>query len=313
MRESNVVTGAFGNIGKYITEWLLWDGKEVRTLTRSRAWRYDVEALPFNFDNPSQLVESLRGATTLYNTYWVRFPYGEISHEKAVENSLALIKAAEEAGVRRIVHISITNPSEESALSYFRGKALVEKAIMQSRLSYAIVRPTVVFGPRSILVNNIAWLLRTFPIFPIPGSGDYRIQPVSVEDVAEIAVRAGQEDDNIVTDAVGPETFTYNQLVRVIARRIHSRTKIVHVSPNLALSLAKLVGYLVRDVVITKEEIEGLMANLLVSRGSPTGRMLFSNWLEENGDNLGRRYLSELAISYQREGWPLRRTRRVSP
>jgi len=313
MRESNVVTGAFGNIGKYITERLLWDGKEVRTLTRSGAWRYDVEALPFNFDDPSQLVESLRGATTLYNTYWIRFPYGEISHEKAVENSLVLIKAAEEAGVRRIVHISITNPSGHSALSYFKGKALVERAITESALSYAIVRPTVVFGPRSILVNNIAWLLRRFPIFPIPGSGDYRIQPVSVEDVAEIAVRAGQEDDNVVIDAVGPEIYMYDQLVGLIAQRIHSRAKIVHVRPNLALLLANLVGYLVRDVVITKEEIEGLMANLLVSRGSPTGRMLFSNWLEENGDNLGRRYLSELAISYQREGWPLRRSRRVSP
>ena len=313
MRESNIVTGAFGNIGKYITERLLQDGKEVRTLTRSQAWRHDVETLPFNFDNPSQLVESLRGATTLYNTYWVRFPHGEISHEKAVENSLVLIKAAEQAGVRRIVHSSITNPSEESALSYFRGKALVEKAIMQSRLSYAIVRPTVVFGPRSILFNNIAWLLRKFPIFAIPGAGDYQIQPVFVEDVAQIAVDAGQKVTNIVTDAVGPETFTYNQLVRLISRRIHSRAKIVHVRPNLALSLANLVGYLVRDVVITKEEIEGLMANLLVSRGSPTGRMLFSNWLEENGDNLGRRYLSELAISYQREGWPSRRSRRVSP
>jgi len=224
-----------------------------------------------------------------------------------------LIKAAEEAGVRRIVHISITNPSGHSALSYFKGKALVERAITESALSYAIVRPTVVFGPRSILVNNIAWLLRRFPIFPIPGSGDYRIQPVSVEDVAEIAVRAGQEDDNVVIDAVGPEIYMYDQLVGLIAQRIHSRAKIVHVRPNLALLLANLVGYLVRDVVITKEEIEGLMANLLVSRGSPTGRMLFSNWLEENGDNLGRRYLSELAISYQREGWPLRRSRRVSP
>jgi uncharacterized protein YbjT (DUF2867 family) len=300
MRESNVVTGAFGNIGKYITEQLLRNGKEVRTLTRSRAWRHDLEALPFNFDSPSQLVESLRGATTLYNTYWVRFPYGETSHEKAVENSLVLIKAAEEAGVRRIVHISITNPSEDSTLSYFKGKALVERAIAESGLSYAIVRPTVVFGPRSILVSNIAWLLRRFPIFAIPGSGDYRIQPVSVEDVAGIAVHAGQEDDNIVTDAVGPEVYTYDELVRLIAHKTRSRAKFIYVRPRLALLLAKLIGYAIRDVVITKEEIEGLMSNLLVSQGSPTGQMRFSTWLEQNADNLGLRYLSELAISYHR-------------
>jgi len=300
MNQIDVVTGAFGNIGKHIGDRLLRDGREVRTLTRSSAYRYNVESLPFNFDNPSNLAESLRGAATLYNTYWVRFAYGKTTHEKAVENSLALIKAAEQAGVRRIVHISITNPSEESALSYFRGKALVEKVITESSLSYAIVRPTVVFGSRSILFNNIAWLLRRFPIFPIPGSGDYQIQPVSVEDVAEIAVSAGQKEDNIVVDAVGPEVYTYDQLVRLIAGRVHSRANIIHVRPRLAFLLAKVVGYLVRDVVITNEEVEGLMANLLVSRGSPTGQMLFSTWLEETGDHLGVHYFSELAISYRR-------------
>jgi len=300
MPELNVVTGAFGNIGQYIAERLLREGKEVRTLTRSSVYRYEVKAFPFNFDNPSRLVESLQGATTLYNTYWVRFPYGQSTHEKAVENSLVLIKAAEEAGLRRIVYISITNPSEESPLSYFKGKALVEKAITQSRLSYAIVRPTVVFGPRSILFNNIAWLLRRFPIFPIPGSGDYRVQPVSVEDVAEIAVSAGQKEDNIVVDAVGPEIYTYDELVRLIAGRVHGRAKIIHVRPRLALFLAKLVGYLVRDVVITDQEIEGLMANLLVSQGSPIGQMRFSTWLDHTGEALGANYFSELAISYRR-------------
>jgi NADH dehydrogenase len=300
MPELNVVTGAFGNIGQYIAERLLREGKEVRTLTRSSVYRYEVKAFPFNFDNPSRLVESLQGATTLYNTYWVRFPYGQATHEKAVENSLVLIKAAEEAGLRRIVNISITNPSKESALSYFKGKALVEKAITQSRLSYAIVRPTVVFGPRSILINNIAWLLKRFPIFPIPGSGDYRIQPVSVEDVVEIAVSAGQKDDNVVVDAVGPEIYTYDELVRLIAGRVHGRAKIIHVRPRLAFFLAKLVGYLVRDVVITEQEIEGLMANLLVSQGSPTGQMRFSTWLDDMGEGLGANYFSELAISYRR-------------
>jgi len=296
--ELNVVTGAFSYTGKYITRRLLSIGKRVRTLTerpnRENPFGYQVSASPFNFDKPRELTDSLRGAATLYNTYWVRFSHGQVTFDKAVENTKTLIKAAEAAGVCRIVHISITNPSEESPFPYFKGKAFVEKAIAHSKLSYAIVRPTVIFGTEGILINNIAWLLRRFPIFAVFGSGDYRIQPIFVEDVAEIAVSAGHKDDNIVIDAIGPEIFTFHGLVRLIADKIHSRAKIVHLRPALALFLARLIGYAVRDVVITKDEIEGLMSNLLVSEGPATGQTRLSEWLDQNVDSVGAKYASEL-------------------
>jgi len=301
--ELNVVTGAFGYTGRYITQRLLSMGERVRTLTghpdRENLVGYQVSTFPFNFDKPNQLTKSLQGATTLYNTYWVRFSHGQVTFDKAVENAKTLIKAAEAAGVRRMVHISITNPSEESPFPYFRGKALVEKAITHSGLSYAIVRPTVIFGMEGILINNIAWLLRRFPVFAIFGSGDYRIQPVFVEDVAEIAVRVGHENDNVVMDAVGPEIFTFDELVRLIASKIHSRAKVVHLRPGLALFLARLIGYAVRDVVITKDEIKGLMSNLLVSKGHPTAQTLLSEWLEQNADNVGIKYISDLVRHYR--------------
>jgi len=301
--EVNVVTGAFSHTGKYIAQRLLCMGERVRTLTsrpdHENPFGSQVEAFPFNFDKPRELTDSLRGAKTLYNTYWIRFPHGQVTFNKAVENTKTLIKAAEAAGIRRIVHISITNPSEESPFPYFRGKALVEKAITQSKLSYAIIRPTVIFGIEGILINNIAWLLRRFPIFAVFGSGDYPIQPVFVEDVAEIAVSAGhKKDDNVVMDTVGPEIFTFDELVRLIANSIHSQAKVIHVSPILALFLARLIGYAVKDVVITKDEIEGLMSNLLVSEGPSTAPTLFSEWLGQNADKIGIRYISGLERRY---------------
>ena len=233
-----------------------------------------------------------------YNTYWVRYPHGQVSFDRAVENSKTLIVAAEEAGIRRIVHISITNPSGDSPFPYFKGKALVEKALTQSKLSYAVIRPTIIFGSEGILFNNIAWLLRKFPVFAVAGSGDYQTQPVFVEDVADMAVRTGHQDGNIILDVVGPETFTFDQLVRMIARQINSRAKIVHVRPSLALVLARLIGYMVRDVVITGDEIDGLMSNLLVSMGTPTGRTRLSEWLEQNGNSVGAKYFSDLRRHY---------------
>jgi uncharacterized protein YbjT (DUF2867 family) len=300
--EVNVVTGAFSFTGKYITQRLLSMGKKVITLTsrveRENTFDHQVKAFSFNFDKPGELTDSLRGADTLYNTYWIRFPYGEVSFDKAVENSRTLITAAGEAGIRRIVYISITNPSESSPFPYFKGKALVEKAITQSKLSHAIVRPTVIFGLESILINNIAWLLRKFPIFAVPGSGDYQIQPVFVEDVADMAINVGQQDDDVILDAVGPETFTFDELVRMIASQINSRAKIVHVGPGVVLFLAKLISYVVKDVVITRDEIEGLMANLLVSKGEKTAATLFSDWLYHNAGKIGTGYTSGLRRSY---------------
>lgn len=300
--ELSVVTGAFSYTGKYITSRLLSMGKRVRTLTghpgRHNPFGNQVSVAPFNFDNQSELIKGLQGATTLYNTYWVRFSYGEVTFDKAIENTKTLIKAAEEAGVSRIIHISITNASEESSLPYFRGKGILEKAIINSKLSYAIIRPTVIFGPEDILINNIAWFLRRFPVFAVFELGDYRLQPVFVEDVAEIAVSAAHQNENIIIDAVGPEIYTFDELVRFIADRIHSRAKIIHLRPALAFFLSKLVGYMVSDVVLTRDEVEGLMLNLLVAESPPTGQTRLSDWLNKNADSLGAKYASELSRHY---------------
>jgi len=295
----NVVTGAFGFTGSYIAGRLLSLGERVRTLTNHPRAGAAIEVAPLDFENPKQLSQTMAGATVLYNTYWVRFEYGGVDHDKAVENTRVLIRAAEEAGVRRIVHVSITNPSADSPLPYFKGKAEVEDAIRTSSLSYAILRPAVVFGKEDILINNIAWLLRRFPLFAIPGDGDYGLQPIFVEDLADLAVAEGHDRPNVVMDAVGPETYEYDDLVRLIRSSVGSRCRIVHLSPSLVWMASRILSWLVRDVVLTKDEVSGLMANLLVSQETPTGKTSLRTWLRANAGTIGTRYASELARHYK--------------
>lgn len=297
-----VVTGAFGYTGKYITRRLLAAGKRVRTLTGhpKRPDEFDerIEVAPLDFSDPAALVKNLRGADCLFNTYWVRFDYGQASFERAIANTRMLFAAAKDAGVRRVVHISITNPSLDSTLPYFRGKAELEQALLQSGLRYAILRPTVVFGSGGILINNIAWLLRRFPVFAIPGNGEYRLQPVFVEDVAELAVSASQECADTVRDAIGPEIFSFTDLVRLIARHIGKKARLIHLPPGAALAATTILGLFVRDRILTREEIDGLMAGLLVSSGAPTCRTRFSDWLRVNARALGSSYASEVKTHY---------------
>jgi NADH dehydrogenase len=298
----DVVTGAFGYTGRYIAHRLLEEAREITTLTghpdRPNPFDERVRVARLDFGDPGALTDTLRGTDTLYNTYWVRFPRGEITYDLAVSNSRVLFAAARDAGVRRIVHISITNPSEDSPFAYFRGKARVEAALRASGVGHAIVRPTVVFGEEDILINNIAYVLRRLPVFGVAGSGDYRVRPVAVEDVAELCARAGSQDDDTVIDAVGPETFTFEELVRLIARTIGSRARIVHVPTTVALAAAAVIGRAVRDVVVTREELDGMIAGLVTTDGPATGTRRLSAWLNENADVVGRHYASEVARHY---------------
>lgn len=301
-----VVTGAFGYLGKYITRILLERGERVKTLTgrpeRPNPFGVPVEAAPFHFDDPARLVEELSGADTVFNTYWVRFNRGRTTFAGAVANSQNLIRAAVEAGVKKFVQISITNPDESSRLPYFRGKAAIEKTLTNSGLSYAIVRPTVLFGEEDILLNNIAWLLRRLPFFGVFGNGEYRIQPVFVGDVAELAVKLAFETGNTIVDAVGPETFSFDELVRLIRRRVGSRSVVTHIPPVVALLVAGILNIVLRDVIITRDEITGLMSEKLVSYGPATCPTRFGEWLAEKGSQMGRRYASELERHYRRSG-----------
>ena len=295
------VTGALSYSGKYITRRLLERGEEVVTLTghpnRPDPFGGQVKAYPLDFDEAS-MTRSLQGVDVLVNTYWVRFDKDENTQPRAVENTRKLVQAARAAGVKRIVHISIANPSAESHLPYYWGKAANEKTVMESGLSYAILRPTVLVGKEDILINNIAFLLRRFPFFLIPGDGSYCIQPVYVEDLADLAVEAVYRTDNYVIDAVGPDAYSFKGLVQLIGEKIGAKLPLISVPPRLALLAAQFLSFFVRDVILTPEEVEGLMANLLVSHQPALGKTAFRDWLEENKSTLGMKYASEIKRHY---------------
>jgi len=295
------VTGAFSYSGKYIARRLLDRNEEVITLTghpnRPDPFGGKVKAYPLDFDEAS-MTRSLQGVDVLVNTYWVRFDKGENTQPRAVENTRKLVNAAKAAGVKRIVHISIANPSADSHLPYYWGKAANEKAVIESGLSYAILRPTVLVGKEDILINNIAFLLRRLPFFLIPGDGSYCIQPVYVEDLADLAVDAVYRTDSYVIDAVGPDSYTFKELVQLIGRKVGAERPLISVPPRLALLAAQFLSLFVGDVILTPEEVEGLMANLLVSKQPARGKTAFKDWLEENKSTVGTRYASEIKRHY---------------
>jgi nucleoside-diphosphate-sugar epimerase len=303
--KTDLVTGAFSYSGSRIAELLIESGREVRTLThhpaREHPLRARVQASPYRFDDPLALARSLGGIDTLYNTYWVRFERGRTTFGDAVANSRALFEAARRAHVARIVHVSIANPSRDSPLPYYRGKALVEEALAAGDVPFSIVRPTWIFGgEREVLANNIAWILRRMPVFVVPGDGRYLVQPIHVDDFAQICLRAAHGPGDAAMDAAGPDAMSFEQLVRAIGDAVGRHRPIFRASPAAMAALARALGFVVRDVVLTADEIRGLTSGLLVSHQPALGRVSFIAWLKENGPTLGRAYANELDRHFRR-------------
>jgi uncharacterized protein YbjT (DUF2867 family) len=293
----DVVTGAFSYSGRAMAAALLEGGRQVRTITGHPGRAPDdtpLQVRPMDFDDHMGLVSSLEGATTLYNTYWVRFAHGRIDHDLAVANSRALFQAAKQAGVQRIVHVSILHPSASSPWPYFRGKAMVERELAETEIPYAILRPAILFGGDGVLINNIAWLLRHLPAFGVGGKGDYRIRAMHVDDLAQLALAKGVERDNSVVDAVGPERPTFLELVTTIRSAVGSHSPILRV-PGFAMpALSRALGLILHDVLLTKEEYQTMHDGMADSDQPSTGSTLLSEWIHEHSDSLGRTYANEL-------------------
>lgn len=183
------VTGVLGYSGRYMAREIARRGGKVLGLTNSPdkpnpdGWRLH----PLCWNDPDALAEGLGGCRSLINTYWVRFNTRWFSHAQAVERTKVLFEAARRAGVKRIVHVSITRPDVRSSLSYFRGKAVLEEELKRLGVPYSVLRPAVLFGEmpgEDILINNMAWVLRHVPVVGVPGNGKYRLQPIHVQDLA---------------------------------------------------------------------------------------------------------------------------------
>lgn len=305
MSPTDVVTGAFSYSGRFIAARLLERGRGVRTLTNHPPTGHPlasrIRSYPLDFSDSAALVGALTGTDTLYNTYWVRAPHGNLTHTIAVDNIGRLIDAARRAGVRRVVHTSIANPTQ-STRSYYRGKAAAEQVIRSAGLSFAIVRPALLFGEGDVLINNIAWLLRHVPIFAIPGTGRYRLQPMHVKDHARLLVEVGSERTDVVVDSAGPEIFTFTELIRCLRRELNLRTLVLHTPPALALVGAMVAGRLVGDMLLTRDELNDLMDDILVSQEPPRGTTRLSDWLADNRETVGRHYASEMDRHYRRVG-----------
>ncbi|MFQ3550380.1 MAG: NAD(P)H-binding protein [Armatimonadota bacterium] len=292
-----LVTGAFSFSGKYIAKKLLDEGWKVSTLTNHPSQNSElselIESYPLDFSSPDDIANIMKDADLFVNTYWIRNETGKLKFKDVVENTKLLIESAKHAEVRKFVHISILNPSEDSPYPYYRAKAEAENILKESGLNYTILRPAMLFGDQGILINNIAWFLRHLPVFAIPGDGSYKMQPIHVVDLAELVNESSKNNDNKIIDAIGPDIFTFEELIKHICVHIKTNPIVLKLPPDKIPLMMKPLEVILRDKVLTKDELASFMANLLVSESKPTGIIHLGEWIAANASWLGLKYFSD--------------------
>jgi NADH dehydrogenase len=299
-----LITGASGFIGGAITERVI-DRAAVRSLTSHPArnrFGERVRSFSYRFDHPDAMAEAYRGVDVFVNSYYVRFNYGEATFERAVDRTRDLIAAARRAGVRKIVHVSVSNADERSSLPYYANKGRIERLVVESGIEHTILRPAIVVGPGDILVNNIAFFLRRLPIFTMFGRGDYRTQPIALDAFAGLAIEAIDGGHaNAIVPVAGPSDWTFLEMVKAVRAAVSSRAAIVSAPAALALAGLRVAGLLLRDVVLTRDEVAGLTREYLFAERPIRRGIDLADWLGQADvrSTLGRRYASELARHFR--------------
>ena len=298
------ITGVLGYSGRYVAQEARRRGWRVVGLTDSghrlpnpEGW--ELRPMPWSTRDAV-----LDGVDVLVNTYWVRFSYAggrkaAFSHEEAVNNTGKLFEAAQRSGVQRIIHTSITCPDAASPLPYFRGKAELEHALAATGIPHSILRPAVLFGDspsESILINNMAWSLRHLPAVATFGWGSYRLRPLHVQDFADAAMdEAEQEAPRRIIQAIGQESYSFRELWRLLARAMGIRRPILPLPAGIGYAGTCILGRLMGDIMLTRDEIRGLSEDRLYAPGSGIGSRLLNRWVQQHAGTLGNTYESELA------------------
>jgi len=308
------ITGANSYTGRYISKILLASTDtnfKIRNLTNSPNRKHDLgekafETMPLAYHDTSQMAKILEGTDVLFNTYWVRYnDYKGITREQSIQNSKNIVDAAKMAGVKKIVYSSHTQTSLDSPLQYIRGKAEVEQYIRESGLEYGFVKPCCIFGDtpdESIVINNISYFMRTFPVFPVSGdASSYHLQPVHVRDLAELMVDCATDPAKTSheVDAVGHK-FTVNELLTTIKDTLGLRRLIVnHVPIDVCYYGTKPIDLIFNDKFIERDDLLLMSSGITCSLEPPTGKRKLTDFLEKYKDTIGRRYISSNARYYK--------------
>lgn len=274
--ELTTVFGGSGFLGRRIVKHLLDHAAAVRAASRhstharhEQVYAGSPSAVKADILDQEQVAAAVSGTSTVINAVSLYIERGDLTFERIhVEAASRLAAAARDAGAVRYIQISGIGSNPRSASSYIRARGKGEEAVATAFPNAIIVRPAVMTGSDDAFLTTIVRLLRILPAYPLFGSGDTRLQPAFVEDVAEAIARValGASDPEArLFEFGGPRVYSYSELVEEICRLLDVRARLMPV-PFWAWHALAIVAELVPGAPLTRNQVELMQINNVAER-----------------------------------------------
>ena len=296
-----LITGAAGYIGRHLVARLVEKGERPRCLVRDPGRAAGilpadkVEFVQGDTTNPASLEAAVLGIDTVVHAAFITADHKQSSGNQYettnVQGTANLIKAAKEAGVRRVIEIGGLGTKPDKPGSYMQGRFLAEKMLKESGLDWTIIQPSVLFGKDAPFIKGLVDLIRTSPVVPLIGGGKVMFQPIYVEDVVTVIIKV--LDDPVHTNSKtytigGPAYYSFTQVVDVLMQAMH-KTRIKAPAPTSLVGL----GSAVMEMVLPKPPLTKAAMTLFtfdnttdlhaVERDFGFTPMSFTRYVDEHG------------------------------
>jgi uncharacterized protein YbjT (DUF2867 family) len=270
-RQLITVFGGTGFLGRRVVRHLLAHNVEVRAASRHPERTASIfepgtpgpHAIRADIHTELEVAAALDGCYGVVNAVSLYVERGRNTFRAVhIDAATRVARVAREAGVEHLAHISGIGADAESTSRYIRARGAGEQAVQRAFANTTLIRPSVMFGPDDAFLTTLVKMVRLLPVLPIFGSGETRLQPVYVEDVAEGVTRAmlnGPAPRPSCYEFGGPQIYTYEGLLRTVARTVGARPKLVPMPFALWHAIARIAEY-VPGAPLTRDQI-ALMQN----------------------------------------------------
>lgn len=296
-----LITGADGYIGRHLVERLVAEGERPRCLVRNKQRAASilplerVELVQGDTTKPETLPAVVQSIETIVHAAFItadRKPSTPNQYnETNVQGTANLVKAAQEAGVKRIIEISGLGTKPDKPGSYMQGRYLAEQMVKESGLQWTIIQPSVLFGKDAPFIKGLTDLIRSAPVVPLIGGGSILFQPIYVEDVVTVIMKvlADPEGTTGKTYTIGgPDYYSFTQVIDELLHVMHkTRIKAPAPTPFVGIGAAVMEAVLPKPpltkAAMTLFTFDNVTERDAVQRNFDFTPMSFTHYLAEYG------------------------------
>ncbi len=260
------LTGASGYVGNYILRDLVKAGYEVNCLIRKgsekklRMKGKKIKIFYGDITDSAAVAKAMKGCKAVINLVAIRREHRKQTFENVIFGGTKnCVDAAKKHGIKRFIQMSVLGAKRNAETKFWQAKWEAEEYVRKSDLTYTIFRPSFIFSKEDISINEFARLIKKFPVFPIFGDGEYKSQPVYVEDVSAAFAKAIKLRDveNGIFEVGGPKKYTFNELIATLETLVNKKVVKLNVLLWIAYPIVSLIQFL-PNAPITMGELKML-------------------------------------------------------